>query len=277
MHSFYSTLFSAVLAIGITSQSVLAATADPLQVAVVKQQFINAHIVPDVIPSFNPVGLLKIAFPSGEAPVGGIVTKDNSGPQPQLNTVFNANDTAAKYTVMMVDGNYVGSTNPTGLNLHWLLNNAAIATNGTVDGSAGTPTIPFAGPGPAAGSGPHRYTILVFQQPANFKIPDAPKANSGVHPINVAQYLTSAGLTTPLFGSYFTVEVGTATVTVGTTTAVNPSTISLSSTPSGSSSNSASKTSSSTSTATTGAAVKIGAGSLGSSLLALAGIVALAA
>ncbi|KAF9520096.1 hypothetical protein BS47DRAFT_1336426 [Hydnum rufescens UP504] len=45
---------------------------------------------------------------------------------------------------------------------------------------------------------------------------------------SLASYIGSAALGTPLAGSYFTVEVGTATVNVSPTTAVNPSTFSTS-------------------------------------------------
>lgn len=57
--------------------------------------------------------------------------------------------------------------------------------------------IPWAGPGPASGSGPHRYTFLVFAQPSNFVAPATPKANSGVNLFECVHQLgfTSAHLT----------------------------------------------------------------------------------
>lgn len=99
---------------------------------------------------------------------------------------------------------------------------------------------------------------------------------------SLATYVAQGGLTGPLAGIYYTVEVGTATVTVESTTAVNPSTLSIAtsttaasgtgkSTGTGTSTNTASATQSS------GAAVKVGPAALGGSIMGLFGMVALLA
>jgi len=232
MLSFTHSLFVAAAATILCPQA-FAASADPIAVATVKQQFINAKIVPDAIPSFNPVGLLQLNYSAsvGLTTVGEAISKENVTAQPVVTGVGQFNGTSTKYTVLIVDANYVGSTNPNGLNLHWLQNNAALAADGTLSGTT-TATIAYAGPGPAAGSGPHRYTVLLYAQPSNFTAPSTPKAGSGVALFNLAQYVAAAGFGAPLAGTYFTVEVGTATVTVESTTPVNPSTISIGSTPS---------------------------------------------
>lgn len=45
-----------------------------------------------------------------------------------------------------------------------------------------TPVIAYAGPGPAEGSGAHRYVTLVYAEPDNFTVPATPAAGSGVGP-----------------------------------------------------------------------------------------------
>lgn len=59
----------------------------------------------------------------------------------------------------------------------------------------------YAGPGPAAGEGPHRYAWLLFQQPSSFR------AQSGVSSPghwNVTSYVTQSGLGNLIAASFFT-------------------------------------------------------------------------
>lgn len=85
---------------------------------------------------------------------------------------------------------------------------------------------------------------------------------------SLAKYVSAANLTGPLAGIYFTVEVGTATVSVESTTAVNTATLSVSTT--------TGTITSTTSTSThSGAATKLGPASIGGPLAGLLGIVAL--
>lgn len=284
MHSFSAHALFAVALVG--AASVYAADVDPLAVATVKQQFINAKIVPDVVPSFSPVGILGANFngTSGSINVGEVIAQAGVQTKPVVSVTGNFNSTPS-YTVLMIDGNYVGSSNPNGLNLHWLENNVQIGTDGTTSNTTAA-TIPYAGPAPPSGSGPHRYTILLYAQPASFKAPSSPAPNSGVHLINLATYVSAAGLTGPLAGIYYTVEVGTATVSVESTSAVNPSTLSVSSTASSTGTGTGTTTgkptgtgtttsSASTSTTSSGAAVKLGPAAVGGSLMGLFGVVAL--
>ncbi|KAF9520108.1 hypothetical protein BS47DRAFT_1387722 [Hydnum rufescens UP504] len=84
-----------------------------------------------------------------------------------------------------------------------------------------------------SGTGPHHYTVVLYAQLVNFTAPSAPAPNPGVHLSkgdDLTSYISSAGLGMPPTGSYFTVEVGTATVNVSPTTAVDSATFSASST-----------------------------------------------
>jgi len=276
MHSFSAhALFTATLLLSVAS--VFGANADPIALATVKQQFINAKIVPDVIPSFSPAGILDVSFNGSSTGFndGDAIAKENVQTQPTVNVVGISNATA-KYTLLQIDGNYVGSTNPQGLNLHWLQNNVVISSSGATSNTSAA-TIPYAGPAPASGSGPHRYTILLFQQPSNFTAPASPAPNSGVHEIDLATYVAAAGLTGPVGGIYYTVEVGTATVTVGSTTAVNAATLSIATSTTAASGTGTTHTTSASATHTSGAAVKVGPAALGGSLMGLFGMVALLA
>ncbi|KAG8906795.1 hypothetical protein FRB99_006062 [Tulasnella sp. 403] len=239
-----------------------AAPANPVDIALVKQQFVNALLTPSVVPVFNPVALLNVTFPStGPITTGQAVSQEASGAEPTLAIIgtdasfatggFN---NTVKYTVIMIDGDVAGATNPNGVNTHYLQNDL---TYGTLQNDVLSLTntteavIKYAGPGPASGSGPHRYTLLVFAQPQSFAAPATPAAGSSVTMIDFPGYLKSANLGNPLAGNYFTVEVGTSTVTVSSTTAVNPATLAV---PSASGSSAATGSASKSATATGSAA-----------------------
>jgi len=264
-------LFTSLLVSSSGFYSVLGTSADPLALALVKQQFINAKIVPDVVSTFNPSGTLSVVFSGNSTPINDGQPLDKAFVQTQPTiTVAGVNNNTVKFTLLMIDGDYVGSSSPEGLNLHFLENNVVISSTGAVSNTTAA-TIPYAGPAPASGSGPHRYTILLYQQPSNFTAPSNPAPNSGVHRINLTTYLSAAGLTNPTAGIYFTVEVGTATVSVESTYPVNTATLSIPTTSTKPSGTGTSTTSTSTHT---GAAVKVGPLSIGGYFAGLLGIVA---
>ena len=76
----------------------------------------------------------------------------------------------------------------------------------------------YAGPGPAAGEGPHRYAWLLFAQPAAFHAPAGLNApNSAPGHWNVTSYVGTSGLGNLVAASFFTVENGQASYAVPST------------------------------------------------------------
>ncbi|KAG9051050.1 hypothetical protein FS837_012557 [Tulasnella sp. UAMH 9824] len=139
----------------------LAAPATPLELALVKQQFVQALLTPDVVPVFDPTALLNVSFPAtGPITTGQVVSKDDSGAEPTITVVGTdaafgtggALNSASKYTLIMIDGDYAGAAHPNGVNAHYLQNDFAFGTN-TDDVLTLTPStdavIKYAGPGPA--------------------------------------------------------------------------------------------------------------------------------
>ena len=63
------------------------------------------------------------------------------------------------FTIAMFDINTVGEDLPNGPTRHWLLNGVTLEGN-TVSNATATAITAYAGPGPAAGSGAHRYVLL---------------------------------------------------------------------------------------------------------------------
>jgi len=127
----------------------------------------------------------------------------------------------------MIDPGAVGSDQTKGQNRHWLVNGATIADN-KVNFEGATTITQYAGPAPPAGSGPHRYTIVVYSQGANFAPPqNLSSPVPGVELFDFAEYVKSTNLGPLVAGIYYQVEEGTATVTVPATSPVISSTLSV--------------------------------------------------
>jgi len=221
--------------------SVEAHAASPLAVAVVTQQFKNAKIVPDVIAAFKPIGLTSFNYTgvTNRTTVGAVLSSTIAATRPL--SVFIRGTTAAegtaggpfnvtttKYTLIMFDAGPPGY-NTTTYPLIWLANNWTYGENDdhtvTLD-PPNSSVVDYSLPAPASGTGPHRYVSLIYAQPENFTAPPSPAPGStNVTSFNLPTYLTSAGLNPAIAGTYFTVEEGTATVSVAATSAVDSKTL----------------------------------------------------
>ncbi|KAL8276656.1 hypothetical protein RQP46_010924 [Phenoliferia psychrophenolica] len=220
--------------------SVTAHPASPLSVALATEQFKNALLVPQIFPTFEPSGTVSVNFsttvkiitngqaiPIADAQVKPTISiKGTAVAEATVGGPFNG--TTLKYTVMIVDAGVAGNTNTSALVRHYLQNDLEYGTNSdhsVLLTNSTAPITEYAGPAPPSGSGPHRYVILAFQQPANFTPPAAlSAAGTGVGRFDPNAYISSTGLVL-LAAQYFTVEVGTATVSVAATTAVDSTTL----------------------------------------------------
>ena len=94
---------------------------------------------------------------------------------------------------------------------HYLANDVKImnGTDGSLSLSNGTVITYYAGPGPIAGTGAHRYSWLLFQQPESFT-PPSNLSTSGVGPSHwdFPAYVAETGLGAPVAAQFFTVENG---------------------------------------------------------------------
>ncbi|RXK37307.1 hypothetical protein M231_05449 [Tremella mesenterica] len=258
-------------------------TASTFDIELVEANFEAAQLVPELISTFTPEGVLNVTFGGTDISIGQNLTQDAVGSSPTLLVVPSSNatdvSTSNNYTVMMVDADIVGTDEgATGQTRHWLVNNAKLVQgdSGYSVGYDGAISITdYAGPGPAAGSGAHRYVILVYTQPSTFTPPaNLSTAHTPLSTFSFSDYVSQTGLGNLVAGNYFLVENGVATVSVPSTTPVNTATLATASTTSGSSSPSGtssapsgsktSSASSSPSSSPSGAAIKqtIGMGAI---------------
>ncbi|TRM56622.1 phosphatidylethanolamine-binding protein [Schizophyllum amplum] len=248
-----------------------------LQIEAIKAHFSNAGLVPDLLESFEPQGTLTLNFDGvGDITPGQALSADQVAPVPTLTiSTSNSSATSGAFTVAMVDADIVGS-DESSVTRHWLVNGDTI-DGSSVSNSSATPITDYAGPGPAEGSGAHRYVVLVYAQPESFSPPsELSQSGAAVEKYDFKNYVSSSGLGPLLAANYFTVEAGTSTVTVSETSAVESSTLSASATGSDTASGSGSATDSAADAAATnenGAASMTGSGVVS---VVMAGFVALA-
>ncbi|KAG6869010.1 hypothetical protein C0993_005668 [Termitomyces sp. T159_Od127] len=184
-----------------------------LQLAAIEAHFKQSQIVPQLFTSFNPS--------LGDTTPGQLLTKEQTAPAPTV-TVTAANSSVqlnGKYTITMVDADVVGSDLSKGVNHHWLVNGVEI-TDGKVSNTSATSIVSYAGPGPAAGSGPHRYVIILYAQPDTFKPPADLAQPTGVSLFDLDAYVKNSGLGGLVAANYITVEEGTATISIPATSSV---------------------------------------------------------
>ncbi|THU99377.1 PEBP-like protein [Dendrothele bispora CBS 962.96] len=219
-----SLLFAAVLPF-VSAQS----DSPAFRIEGVEAHFTQAGIVPSLLPTFNPSALLTINYDGvGDLTPGQSVSQEQVGPTPtvKIEAANSSISLSDKYTLVMADADVAGTTNENSVTRHWLVNGVTIS-NGQVSNSSATAITQYAGPAPAEGSGPHRYVIILYQQPDSFSAPSGlSEPNIGVDKFDLNAYVKDSGLGNIIAANYLTVEVGQSTVSVSATSAVESSTLS---------------------------------------------------
>ncbi|CAN8016938.1 unnamed protein product [Ixodes persulcatus] len=161
-------------------------------------------IVPDLIPKAPTEGV-KVHYPSSNAvaKMGNVIRKDDAAQAPTIEFKERRNNL---YTIMMLDPDAPSRRNPKHRSwVHWLIVNAESPETGRVDPDNVIQS--YKGPGPPAGSGPHRYVFLVFCQGKRRINAKAVKQwvpqRSG---FDLAKFRRRANLHLPFAGNYFFAE-----------------------------------------------------------------------
>jgi len=198
-----------------------------VQIEAIEAHFSNAGLVPSLLATFSPTAILSVSFDGvGAVAPGTPLTQAQVKPQPSLSlTSANSSAFAGKYTLAMVDAGPVGSDESQGQTRHMLINGVTV-TGSNISTTGGTAVTAYAGPAPPAGSGPHRYVILVYTQPDSFTPPaNLTQAGVPVSVFNFPDYVKTTNLGPLVAANYFTVEEGTASASLSPTSAVVSSTL----------------------------------------------------
>jgi hypothetical protein len=198
-----------------------------LGVKAIEAHFDQSHITEDYLDDFAPIATLELNFEGvGATTPGQRLSAAESRPQPAV-TVTPANSSVTLeglFTIAMFDINTVGEELPNGPTRHWLLNGVTLDGN-TVSNATATAITAYAGPGPAAGSGAHRYIIALFQQPEDFAAPEGFQQPTGVEAMDFKAYIENANLGPLVAANYIIVEEGTASASAVSTASVNSATL----------------------------------------------------
>jgi len=220
-------------------------------------------LLTSLLTSFSPTAVLDVNFKGvGSVSPGQNLTIAQVKTEPVL-TVTPANSSVTLgnlFTLAMVDADIVGTDDTKPITRHWLVNGVTLDNSTSPDNvtftSAKTITN-YAGPFPAAGSGSHRYVILLYTQPSTFTAPANLSSTTPVGVFDFPNYVKSTGLEGPVAGMYIQVENGVATSTVSSTAAVVSSTLGPAAAASGGASGSGSGSAGSSSPSPTGGSQKL--------------------
>ncbi|KAI0785189.1 phosphatidylethanolamine-binding protein [Abortiporus biennis] len=182
--------------------------------ATVKNAFNTANIPTDAQINFNPSVLLEVAFPQAAGrPVqvhAGIQLPRNATAIPPT---FSVRDRAflprQEFVVAMVDLDAPTPQTPTSAQIRHFLggNFHTVPSLGDQERLVNeTQAISnFLQPTPPAGSDPHRYVFLLFEQPNGFNQQTLVTGNTSIANFNISSFASEVGLGNPIGGSFILV------------------------------------------------------------------------
>ncbi|KAJ6515670.1 phosphatidylethanolamine-binding protein [Mycena sanguinolenta] len=176
--------------------------------------FSKAGIVPGVIPVFEPTGILDVVFtvPTTQKTVnvtlGANLTTQQTANEPQFVLTMSNATTApnSEFVVALFDPDAPTPQSPTLAQFRHLLGGGfqRNANTGVLSNTTAALT-EFFPPGPPPGSDPHRYTVLVYVQSADFASKAASIVNASTPRtnFNMTAFSDELGLGAPVAGTFF--------------------------------------------------------------------------
>lgn len=153
-------------------------------------------------------------------PQGLILTQAATASKPNIGTAAALKGT---YLLLLLDPDAGANADV----LQWFQPGFTSPANGSLNAAGFVPLTTnataisqYVGPAPAINTGYHRYTLLLFAQPANFSVPSAFASFKypNINGFNETNFVKAAGLGPVVAANYFRVINGTANSTTTTTT-----------------------------------------------------------
>jgi len=161
----------------------------------VSHKFREGGLVPDML-DIGPDQFLNVKFPSGAVVnLGKELTPLQVKDEPQVKYTADPN---TLYTLQMTDSDAPSRQNPaiSPIN-HWLVVN--IPGSNIHQGEA---LLPFTGSRPDNGTGLHRYSLLVFQQPGSITVNDTAALQSRIR-FHIRDFAKQYHLGNPIAGNFY--------------------------------------------------------------------------
>ncbi|KAL7004681.1 mitochondrial 54S ribosomal protein YmL35 [Cystobasidiomycetes sp. EMM_F5] len=138
------------------------------------QRVTQMHIVPDLLAIIDPDVDMSISVKEGRSVVpGSYLLASQTRQEPVINAQVYHNDERL-YTLLMVDPDSPDVAKATFKTVcHWAISDIPLnATSSSISSSTGRVLLPYIAPHPEKGTPYHRYSFLLFRQPAK----DAPSS-----------------------------------------------------------------------------------------------------
>lgn len=204
----YNSLLAALAVSTATASPLLPRANCPLpskaQLTVVDNAIYAAKLVPDLISAFSGSLLINAAFGTNTVNLGNTLTVTDTLPPPTFNITAEANYPASttKYTVLLLDPDVPSPLLPVdrdtlGDYTHLIVSDvqpSCITSQTQVPLTTFKPLTPLS-------VAQHRYTFLVYRQPADFS-PNLILAQDFLG-LPLSTFLASSGLEGPVGGNYF--------------------------------------------------------------------------
>ncbi|KAF8148254.1 phosphatidylethanolamine-binding protein [Crassisporium funariophilum] len=190
------------------------ASAQDTNLATVRRAFNNAnrsrkHQIPENISlKFNPKVLLEVTFPqqSGRSitlHAGVQLPRNATAGPPTFQVVGQAG--RGPFVVAAVDPDAPTPQTPTSAQIRHFLGGNFVLEPSTLLRNT-TPAISnFLQPTPPAGSDPHRYVFLLFEQPQGFNAETLVTSTTSIALFNISQFAGAVGLGQPIGGTFMLV------------------------------------------------------------------------
>ncbi|CAN7985434.1 unnamed protein product, partial [Ixodes hexagonus] len=159
----------------------------------------TSHIVPDVICAV-PQGVVHVKYSNAEVCMGNTISPQEARNKPEV--TFDAQGQSPPFALVMVDPDAPSRSNPIYRSwLHWLTVNAPSSERF----SEGEETVPYNGPSPPPGSGPHRYVFLLMAQNGK-NISKTDVSYTTRKSFNFEMFLQNNSLSQPFAANFFLSE-----------------------------------------------------------------------
>ncbi|KAF5322132.1 hypothetical protein D9619_000525 [Psilocybe cf. subviscida] len=211
-------MLSALVAALSIAHICLAQTPSDGGVANVTTAFSKAKIVPNVISSFSPMEALDVTFTDSVTMesialiTGSLLTMEQTANQPQF-TLDSSNSTSTdmsnvtNWVIVMFDPDAPTPQMPNVSEfLHFIGGDFSFDSSGALSNTSAA-LVEYFSPAPPISSDPHRYVLLVYNQPDDFDMTGPMIANSSSPRTNfsVTNFAQMANLGSPIAGNFFLV------------------------------------------------------------------------
>ncbi|KAJ7178933.1 phosphatidylethanolamine-binding protein [Mycena filopes] len=202
---------SVVYALPFLAGSTLASAVSSTSLTNISTAFSKAGIVPGVIPVFQPSAILDVVFATVNVTLASNLTIQQTADEPKF-ILTSDNSTAVndEYLVALFDPDAPTPQNTSLAQFRHFLGggytwNVSNGSNTGVLTNTTAPLTDYFGPGPPAGSDPHRYLVLAFVQPKGFDTAALSIVNSSTPRtnFNVTAFSDALGLGAPFAGTFF--------------------------------------------------------------------------